>query len=145
MSKVIKTLETAISELNEYTKSRDPMLLRDAAEKGWLAVSKVIETLLRAKGIDARTYRERGDALTRLSLDYLGDKYAAREKFLYIDCFYDGLCDEDFVRKELDKVREIIDEVKELLPMNASISLSPANFLRSSVIIGGNDNDMPYG
>ncbi|WP_252901003.1 hypothetical protein [Vulcanisaeta sp. JCM 14467] len=92
------------------------MLLRDAAEKGWLAVSKAVEALLRARGIDARTYRERRDALARLGLDYLRDRYAAREKFLHIDCFYDGLCDEDFVRRELDKVREIIDEVKELLP-----------------------------
>ncbi len=29
-----KALEAAIAELNEYAKSRDPMLLRDAAEKG---------------------------------------------------------------------------------------------------------------
>ncbi|WP_243668486.1 hypothetical protein [Vulcanisaeta sp. JCM 16161] len=43
------------------------------------------------------------------------DRYAAREKFLHIDCFYDGLCDEDFVRRELDKVREMIDEVRELI------------------------------
>ena len=116
LSEAIKALESAISELNEYTKSRDPMLLRDAAEKGWLAVSKAVEALLKARGIDARTYKERRDALARLGLDYLRDRYAAREKFLHIDCFYDGLCDEDFVRKELDKVREIIDEVKELLP-----------------------------
>ena len=40
----------------------------------------------------------------------------AREKFLHIDCFYDGLYDEDFVRRELDEVKEIIDEVRELLP-----------------------------
>ncbi|WP_243675349.1 hypothetical protein [Vulcanisaeta distributa] len=71
--------------------------------------------MLRAKGIEARTYRERRDALSRLGLDYLRDRYAAREKFLHIDCFYDGLCDEEFVRKELDKVREMIDEVRELI------------------------------
>ncbi len=116
MNDAIKSLEAAVAELNEYAKSGgDPMLLRDAAEKGWLAVSKAIEALLRARGIDAKTYRERRDALSRLGLDYLRDRYAAREKFLHIDCFYDGLCDEDFVRKELDKVREIINEVKELI------------------------------
>ncbi len=111
----LKALERAIAELNEYAKSRDPMLLREAAEKGWLAVSKAVESLLKARGIEARTYRERRDALSKLGLDYLRDRYAAREKFLHIDCFYDGLCDEDFVRKELDKVREIIDEIKELI------------------------------
>ena len=111
----MKALERAIAELNEYARSRDPMLLREAAEKGWLAVSKAVESLLKARGIEARTYRERRDALSKLGLDYLRDRYAAREKFLHIDCFYDGLCDEDFVRKELDKVREIIDEIKELI------------------------------
>lgn len=111
----LKALERAIAELNEYAKSRDPVLLREAAEKGWLAVSKAVESLLKARGIEARTYRERRDALSKLGLDYLRDRYAAREKFLHIDCFYDGLCDEDFVRKELDKVREIIDEIKELI------------------------------
>ncbi len=115
LNDAVKALEAAIAELNEYAKSKDPMLLRDAAEKGWLAVSKVIEALLKSKGIDAKTYRERRDALSRLGLDYLRDRYAAREKFLHIDCFYDGLCDEDFVRRELDKVREIIDEVKDFI------------------------------
>ena len=43
LSEAVKTLESVISELNEYTKSRDPMLLRDVAEKGWLAVSKAVE------------------------------------------------------------------------------------------------------
>ncbi len=118
MNDAIRSLEAAVAELNGYAKSGgDPMLLRDAAEKGgWLAVSKAIEALLKARGgIDAKTYRERRDALSRLGLDYLRDRYAAREKFLHIDCFYDRLCDEDFVRKELDKVREIINEVKELI------------------------------
>lgn len=47
----INALEAAISELNDYAKSRDLMLLRDAAEKGWLVVSKTIEVLLRARAL----------------------------------------------------------------------------------------------
>ncbi|ADN51440.1 hypothetical protein [Vulcanisaeta distributa] len=116
LNDAIRALETAVAELNEYAKSGDPILLRDTAEKGWLAVSKAVEALLRARGIDARTYRERRDTLSRLGLDYLRDRYAAKEKFLHIDCFYDGLYDEDFVRRKLDKVREIIDEIRELIP-----------------------------
>lgn len=83
-----KALEAAIAELNEYAKSRDPMLLRDAAEKGgWLAVSKAIEALLRAKGIEARTYRERRDALSRLGLDYLRDSTQLGRSFYTLIAF----------------------------------------------------------
>ncbi len=33
LNEAVKALEAALVELNEYVKSRDPMLLRDAAEK----------------------------------------------------------------------------------------------------------------
>lgn len=107
-----KALDTAYSELREYEKTRDTMKLRDAAEKGWLAVNKAIEALLKAKGIEARTYREKRDGLKALGLDTLRDRFAAREKFLHIDCYYDGVCDEEFVKYELEKVREILKEVQ---------------------------------
>lgn len=58
------------------------MRLRDAAEKGWLAVNKAIKALLMVKGIEAKTYRERRDGLRALRLDTLRDGFAAGEKFL---------------------------------------------------------------
>jgi len=41
------------------------------------------------------------------------DRFAVRKKFLHIDCFYDGMCDAEFVEYEIAEVEEIpkfIDE-----------------------------------
>jgi len=51
----------------------------------------------------------------RLGFDTLRDRFAAREKFLHIDCFYDGICDEEFVLKELRKVEEMLREIEDII------------------------------
>jgi hypothetical protein len=47
-----------------------------------------------------------------LGFDALRDRLAAREKFLHVDCFHDGLCDDRMVEHELEKVEEIISEIE---------------------------------
>lgn len=113
LEEAFKALNTAEEELNLYFKTGDLMKLRDAAEKGWLAVNKAIEALLEAKVLTAKTYREKRDTLRKLRFKVLVDKYAA--KISRIDCFYDSFCDASLVREELEKVKEIIDEIKKLL------------------------------
>jgi poly-D-alanine transfer protein DltD len=41
------------------------MILRDAAEKGWLAVNKAVEALLKTYGVEAKTYKENRDHLLK--------------------------------------------------------------------------------
>lgn len=108
-----KALETSKRELEEFKKSRDPMKLRDSAEKAWLAVNKAVEALLTAHRVDAKTYREKRDGLRRLGYDSLAERFMARSQGLHIDCFYDGICDHLFVEDEIAKVEEIIRSIEE--------------------------------
>ena len=105
----------AWQELENYRSTKDHMILRDAAEKGWLAVNKAVEALLKTYGVEAKTYKEKRDHLLKLGLDLLRERFAAREKFLHIDCFYDGLCDEEFVLRELDKVEKMLREIESMI------------------------------
>jgi hypothetical protein len=110
-----KAFQNAREELERYRIEGDQMILRNAAEKGWLAVNKAIEALLKAHGVEARTYREKRDQLVKIGFETLRDRFAAREKLLHIDCFYDGMCDEEFVSRELAKVEEMLREIESLI------------------------------
>jgi len=118
LSDAYRALNASRAELEEFKKSGDPMKLRDAAEKAWLAVNRAVEALLVALGVEAKTYKEKRDWLRKLGYEALRDRFAAREKFLHIDCFYDGMCDADFVEYEIAKVEEILkfvdEEIKKL-------------------------------
>jgi hypothetical protein len=110
-----KAFQTAREELERYRIEGDQMVLRNAAEKGWLAVNKAVEALLKAHGVEAGTYKEKRDQLVKLGFETLRDRFAAREKLLHIDCFYDGMCDEEFVSRELAKVEEMLREIESLI------------------------------
>jgi len=113
-----RALDASRVELVEFRMSGDVMRLRDAAEKAWLAVNRAVEALLVALGVEARSYRDKRDWLRKLGYEALRDRFAAREKFLHIDCFYDGICDAEFVEYEISKVEEILrfvdEEIKKL-------------------------------
>ncbi len=51
----------------------------------------------------------------KLGFETLRDRFAAREKLLHIDCFYDGMCGEEFVSRELAKVEEMLREIESLI------------------------------
>jgi len=42
-----KALQKAWQDLENYRSTKDHMILRDAAEKGWLAVNEAVEALLK--------------------------------------------------------------------------------------------------
>ncbi|MFZ8788461.1 MAG: hypothetical protein ACO2OZ_02195 [Acidilobaceae archaeon] len=110
-----KAFQTAREELERYRIEGDQMVSRNAAEKGWLAVNKAVEALLKTHGVEAGTYKEKRDQLVKLGFETLRDRFAAREKLLHIDCFYDGMCDEEFVSRELVKVEEMLREIESLI------------------------------
>lgn len=110
-----RALKAAYEELERFGKTGDPMLVREAAEKGWLAVVKAVEELLGAYGVEAKTYREKRDALKKLGLRDLVRSFAAMSQLLHVDCFYDGMCDEQYVREYLKDVEDILDEVRRRL------------------------------
>jgi len=118
LSDAYRALSASRAELEEFKKSEDPMKLRDAAEKAWLAVNRAVEALLAALGVEAKTYREKRDWLRKLGYEALRDRFAAREKFLHIDCLRDDMCDAEFVEYEITKAEEILkfvgEEVKKL-------------------------------
>jgi len=105
-------LNASREELEEYRRSGAQIKLRDAAEKAWLATNKAIEALLASRGVEAKTYREKRDWLEKLGYDVLRDRFMARAQGLHIDCFYDGLCDDKFVEKEIRKVEDMIDFIE---------------------------------
>jgi len=108
-----RALDASRVELVEFRRGGDLMKLRDAAERAWLVVNRAVEALLVALGVEARSYREKRDWLRKLGYEALRDRFAAREKFLHIDCFYDGICDADFVEYEISKAEEILRFVEE--------------------------------
>jgi hypothetical protein len=110
-----KAFQKAREELERYRIEGDQMVLRNAAEKGWLAVNKAVEALLKTHGVEAGTYKEKRDQLVKPGFETLRDRFAAREKLLHIDCFYDGICDEEFVSRELVKVEEMLREIESLI------------------------------
>jgi hypothetical protein len=91
------------------------MVLRNAAEKGWLAVNKAVDALLKTHGVEAGTYKEKRDQLVKLGFETLRDRFAARKKLLHVDCFYDGMYNEEFVSREIAKVEEMLRKIESLI------------------------------
>jgi len=125
LSDAYRALNASRSELEEFKKSGDPMRLRSAAEKAWLAVNRAVEALLAALGVEAKSYREKRDWLRKLGYEALRDRFAAREKFLHIDCLRDGMCDANFVEYEITKAEEILKFVDEEIKKLGASRTSP--------------------
>jgi len=113
LSDAYRVLSASRAELGEFRRSGDPVKLRGAAEKAWLAVNRAVEALLATLGVEAESYREKRDWLRKLGYEALRDRFAAREKFLHIDCLRDSMCDAEFVEYEISKVEEILKFVDE--------------------------------
>jgi hypothetical protein len=87
-------------ELQQWQQSNDEILLRDAAEKTWGAVTLATNDLLESRGRRAPSgtgsrkselnVLERGDR--RFRAYRMLDRFSAMEANLHKDCFYDGDC-----------------------------------------------------
>ncbi|KPV62772.1 MAG: Archaeal PaREP1/PaREP8 family protein [Candidatus Bathyarchaeota archaeon BA1] len=122
LQRVEEIYRGAVEELERASKEGKPMLLRDSCEKGWLAVVEATNILLLKKGLGpAESHRDRREKLWKLeaedaTLRALGihDRVNARAFNLHMQGFYEGALDEESIKRELEKVRKYIDDVRKL-------------------------------
>ena len=110
----------AISELDDWRRTEDYIVLRDSAEKAWGAVTQGANELLDSHGrvvpsgtnarrdgiraIEKRNRRIRALGLYR--------QFSTAELILHRDCFYDGQCPPDLVADFVsDDVREYLSDI----------------------------------
>ena len=118
-------IRQSFKEFDRGVREKRLKIIRDAAEKAWLAVVKAIESLLLTKGFredEIKTYRQKRLALDRLSLrdpaiEKLGlrDRFVAREYNLHIRAFYDGEYDVDALREEIKKAEKLIEDISSII------------------------------
>ena len=109
-------------ELQQWQDSNDEILLRDAAEKTWGAVTLATNDLLESYGrrapsgtgarqIELNAIERRNRRIRSLRIL---DRFAAMEAILHKDCFYDGECRLPLVPDVIEDAREYIDDVESL-------------------------------
>ena len=110
----------AIRELEEGTKEKNTVKLRDSAEKAWNAAVQAANALaLKYIGLIPRRHYERRSALREIEqkipeLAKLGiyDRYAARSRLLHGEIFYEGVLDPNLLKIEIEKVFELMEIAK---------------------------------
>lgn len=109
-------------ELQQWQESNDQILLRDAAEKTWGAVTLATNDLLEVYGrrVPSGTGARKSELnfLERRSRRFrvfrLLDRFSAMEATLHNDCFYDGDCRLPLVPDVIEDAREYLDDVESL-------------------------------
>ncbi len=113
----------ALRELADWRHSHDEVLLRDAAEKTWGAVTQATNELLQVydrtvpSGTGAR--RSSLNAIERQNRRIRSLRMLARfsevEGILHKDCFYDGYCPLPLITDVItEDAREYLDDVEAL-------------------------------
>ena len=110
-------------ELRQWQDSNDEILLRDAAEKTWGAVTLATNDLLEAYGRRAPSgtgaRRSELHAIERRDRRFrrfrMLDRFMAMENLLHKDCFYDGDCPLPIVPTYIENAREYLDDVESLV------------------------------
>ena len=110
----------AVGELEEWRRTGDDILLRDAAEKAWGAVTLAANELLESQGRvvpdgtnarrdGIRAVERRNGQIRALRLQA---RFLSAKDILHQDCFYDGQCPSDLVVEMVnDDVREYLGDV----------------------------------
>ena len=109
-------------ELQQWRDTGDEILLRDAAEKTWGAVTMATNDLLESydrhvpSGTGARQSElhtiERRDC--RFRAFRMLNRFTTMEGILHKNCFYDGDCRLPLVPDIIEEAREYIDDVESL-------------------------------
>ncbi len=110
-------------ELQQWQDSSDEILLRDAAEKTWGAVTLATNDLLESYGRRApsgtgarkselNTLERRDRRFRRLRMLA---RFSLMEANLHNDCFYDGDCRLPLIPDVIGDAREYIDDVESLV------------------------------
>ena len=114
----------ALGELREWHMTDDPILLRDAAEKTWGAVTLASNALLESRGgrvpsgtnarMDEIAGLEKGDR--RLRALNLSGRFSDVKEILHQDCFYEGDCPTELVPEWIEKdARAYLKDVSRLV------------------------------
>ena len=110
----------AVGELEEWRRTGDSVLLRDAAEKAWGAVTLAANELLESQGrVVPEGTNARRDGIRALEKQNrqmramrLRARFSDAKLILHQDCFYDGQCPTDLVVEMVtDDVREYLGDV----------------------------------
>jgi len=123
VNEAFHALSYAHEEYERSEEKGDPLLLRDAGEKAWLAVILATDLLLMASGVGKpSSYKERKNMLRTLiskepKLANLGidDKFYARAYKLHILGFHEGALDPEDIQEELKKTEEYIKTIETLI------------------------------
>lgn len=110
-------------ELQQWQESSDEILLRDAAEKTWGAVTLATNDLLESQGrrIPSGTGARKSELNSlerrdrRFRAFHLLDRFSAMEANLHNDCFYDGDCRLPLIPDIIEDAREYLDDVESLV------------------------------
>lgn len=109
-------------ELQQWQDSNDEILLRDAAEKTWGAVTLATNDLLESFGrrVPSGTGARKSE-LNGLERRYrrfralrILDRFSSMAATLHNDCFYDGDCRLPLVPDVIEDAREFLDDVESL-------------------------------
>ena len=109
-------------ELQQWRGSNDEILLRDAAEKTWGAVTLATNDLLESferrvpsgtgsRQIELNAIERRN---RRIRSFRMLDRFSAMEGILHKNCFYDGDCRLPLVPDFIEDAREYLDDVEAL-------------------------------
>ena len=117
-----EALEHAKKEYEEYLRTREPMKLRNACEKGWLAVVLATDYLITCAGVEKPHGRaERSELLEELEerveeVKRLGmsDRMWARAQRLHAEGFYEGWMNDKSLERELKRVEAYLNDAKNL-------------------------------
>ena len=110
----------AVGELEDWRRTGDDILLRDAAEKAWGAVTLAANELLESQGRvvpdGTNTRRDSIRAVERQNRQIgalrLQARFLAAKNILHQDCFCDGQCPSDLVVEVVtEDVREYLGDV----------------------------------
>ncbi len=106
----------------EGKRDSDPLKVRDAAEKAWNAVVQATNALLAKRNFPLpQSHIERRRTLGELERQDpevrelgLRDRFMARAQSLHEECFYEGYCPVEILERDLEKVKEYIEDIKRL-------------------------------
>ena len=110
----------AVGELEEWRRTGDFVLLRDAAEKAWGAVTLAANELVESQGrVVLEGTNARRDSLRAVEKQNrqlrslrLRARFSDAKLILHQDCFYDGQCPTELVVEMVtDDVREYLGDV----------------------------------
>lgn len=110
----------AIGELQDWRRTGDALLLRDAAEKAWGAVTQGANDLLESQGRvvpeETNARRDAIRAVERANRNVRALRLSSRlgdaKLILHQDCFYDGQCPEELIEEFVtEDVREYLGDL----------------------------------